>query len=227
MPIFIRHYDDELGSDARATARSGDGDALVDRVYAHLSPIYDLVFGPVLQTGRIAAVARLALEPGHHVLEVGAGTGLNAALYPTSCRVTAIDRSAPMLEKARARIGRRGYRHVRLFEMDAASLTFADDSFDRVYAPYLVSVVTDPVAVVREMARVCRPGGRIVIVNHFRSANPILSRLEHAASPLTVHLGFKADLDLSSVLARAGLRPLSIEKVNYPRLWSLVTCVKD
>ena len=111
--------------------------------------------------------------------------------------------------------------------MDAANLIFADDTFDIVYAPYLVSVVPDPIQVAREMRRVCRPGGRIVILNHFRSANPIVSWAERLISPLTVHIGFKSDLDLPAFLAQAGLKPVSIEKVNIPRIWSLVTCIKD
>jgi phosphatidylethanolamine/phosphatidyl-N-methylethanolamine N-methyltransferase len=77
------------------------------------------------------------------------------------------------------------------------------------------------------MRRVCRPGGRIVILNHFRSPNAVLSRLERAISPLTKYVGFKADLDLPAFLAQAGLAPITIEKVNAPRIWSLVTCVND
>jgi phosphatidylethanolamine/phosphatidyl-N-methylethanolamine N-methyltransferase len=131
-----------------------------------------------------------------------------------------------MLDKARERVARQGLANVRLLEMDAANLTFADDSFDIVYAPYLVSVVPDPVQVAREMRRVCRPGGRIIVLNHFRSANPVLSRIERAISPLTVHIGFKSDLDLPGFLAQADLQPISIKKVNVPRIWSLVTCEK-
>jgi phosphatidylethanolamine/phosphatidyl-N-methylethanolamine N-methyltransferase len=161
------------------------------------------------------------------VLEVGAGTGINAPLYPRDCQVTAIDLSSAMLEKARVRIARLGLRNVRLLESDAAHLTFADDSFDSVYAPYTISVVPDPVEVALEMKRVCRPGGRIVILNHFRSEHPLTSRIERAISPLTVHVGFKADLALPAFLARTGLRPVSFEKVNFPGIWSLITCTKD
>ena len=82
-------------------------------------------------------------------------------------------------------------------------MKFADDSFDIVYAPYLVNCVPDPVKVVREMRRVCKPGGKMVILNHFRSANPVLSRLDRALSPLTVHIGFKSDLDLPGFLAQS------------------------
>ena len=148
------------------------GNAFVERVYASLAPIYDIVFGPPLRSGRVAAVARMAIRPGDHVLEVGVGTGLNAALYPPTCLVTGVDLSGSMLAKARERVRRAGLRHVRLLEMDAASLTFADGSFDHVYAPYLLSVVADPVAVVREMYRVCRPRGTILVLNHFLSENP-------------------------------------------------------
>lgn len=203
------------------------GNALIDRVYAKLTPVYDIIFGPILQSGRVAAVARMAIRPGDRVLEIGAGTGINAPLYPRDCHVTAIDLSASMLEKARERIARQGLRNVRLLGGDAARLTFADDSFDSVYAPYTISVVPDPVQVALEMRRVCRPGGRIVVLNHFRSANPVLSRLEQAISPFTIQIGFKADLDLSAFLFQTGLHPVSIEKVNFPRIWSLVTCVKE
>jgi phosphatidylethanolamine/phosphatidyl-N-methylethanolamine N-methyltransferase len=87
-------------------------------------------------------------------------------------------------------------------------------------------VVPDPVQVAHEMRRVCRRGGRIIFLNHFLSPNPILSRLERAISPLTIHIGFKADLDLPAFLAQADLKPISIEKVNVPRIWSLVTSIK-
>src|SRR5205814_3828580 len=188
---------------------------------------YDLVFGPTLHPGRVDAIQRMAIKPGDRVLEVGVGTAINAALYPTDCSVTGIDLSSSMLEKARERVARKGVRNVRLLQMDAANLKFADDSFDIVYAPYVISVVPDPVAVTREMHRVCRRGGRIVILNHFRSNNPLMAWFERMISPLTVHVGFKSDLDLPAFLAQADLKPISIEKVNRPRIWSLVTCVKS
>ncbi len=199
----------------------------VERVYEKLAVVYDLAFGPALQAGRRRAIERMALSPGDRVLEVGIGTGMNIDLYPPDCAVVGIDLSAPMLDKAYERVARTDAGHVSLAQMDAADLQFFDNTFDVVYAPYVISVVPDPVKVASEMHRVCRPGGRIVFLNHFQSANPVMSRVERTISPLTVHIGFKADLDLRGLLAQAGLTPASVEKVNFPKIWSLVTCVKE
>ena len=228
MALFERE-ESEFGSDVatRALSVTAVENDFVERVYEKLASVYDLFFGPTLHPGRLVARDQMGIQPGDRILEVGVGTGINTSLYPPHCHITGIDLSVSMLDKARERVARQALTNVRLLEMDAASLTFADDSFDIVYAPYLVSVVPDPIRVAREMRRVCRPGGKIIILNHFRSANPILSRVERAISPLTVHVGFKSDLDLPGFLAQADLRPVSIRKVNVPRIWSLVTCTKD
>ena len=197
MALFEPHPSPEdeefIGSDAatRALSVTVVENDFVARVYENIAWFYDFTFGPALHPGRMQAIKRMGIKPGDRVLEVGVGTGINAALYPRDCAVTGIDLSAPMLEKARERIARKGIRNVRLLEMDAADLKFADDTFDIVYAPYLISVVPDPVAVVREMRRVCRPGGRIVILNHFRSASRIgaaraADRAVHALSRVQV-----------------------------------------
>jgi phosphatidylethanolamine/phosphatidyl-N-methylethanolamine N-methyltransferase len=233
MPLFEPRRPSDTGeyltSDVgtRALSVTAVENDFVAKVYEKLASTYDFTFGPTLHAGRLQAIQRMAIDPGDRVLEVGVGTGINVPLYPRDCAVTGIDLSESMLEKARDRIAKKGVTNVRLLEMDAANMKFADDSFDIVYAPYLISVVPDPVAVVREMRRVCRPGGRIVVLNHFRSANPAMAWVERLISPFTVHIGFKSDLDLPAFLAQADLEPVSIEKVNVPRIWSLITCIKD
>ena len=233
MPLFeprrSAKTDEIMGSDAATRALSVapvEAD-FVAKVYENIAWAYDYTFGPTLHPGRLQAIQRMGIKCGDSVLEVGIGTGINAALYPLDCTVTGIDLSDSMLEKARERVARKGVHNIRLLEMDATSMKFSDNAFDIVYAPYLISVVPDPVAVVREMVRVCRPGGRIIVLNHFRSANPLVARVERLISPLTIHIGFKSDLDLPGFLTQADLKPVSIEKVNLPPIWSLITCIKD
>src|SRR5437867_7910466 len=227
MALFEPHDSTEGDAATRALSVTAVENHFVERVYENLASVYDLVFGPTLHPGRVHAIHRMGIKPGDRVLEVGVGTGINAALYPRDCSVTGIDLSGSMLEKAHTRIARKGVRNVRLLQMDAANMKFADDTFDIVYAPYVISVVPDPVAVTREMYRVCRPGGRIVILNHFRSKSRVGAWLERIIAPFTLYLGFKSDLDLPAFLVQADLKPVSIEKVNIPRIWSRVTCVKD
>jgi phosphatidylethanolamine/phosphatidyl-N-methylethanolamine N-methyltransferase len=222
--------DDELVTSSSGTAQlsvAAVENDFVANVYAKMASVYDLAFGPALQPGRLRAIDLMNIQPDERVLEVGVGTGINLSLYPKAGAITGIDFSSSMLEKARDRVSRMGLRNLRLLQMDAADLKFADGSFDIVYAPYLISVVPDPVKVACEMRRVCRPGGRIIFLNHFLSPNLFVSRVERMISPFTIHIGFKADLDLPAFLAQTDLQPVSIEKVNVPRIWSLVTCVKD
>lgn len=226
--LFPREEDKDFAATTDAATRSLSAISLetsfVEGVYEKMASVYDVFFGLPLHPGRAKAIRRMAIKPGDHILEVGVGTGISLPMYPRTCSVVAIDLSDGMLERARTRVEQYSIRNVRIIQMDATQLKFPDNSFDIVYAPYFISCVPDPLAVTREMRRVCKPGGRLVFLNHFLSDNVIGSTLERAIAPLTRRLGFKSDFDLPAFLAQTGLRAASIEKVNVPRIWSLVIC---
>src|SRR5262245_45339345 len=142
-------------------------------LYHRLAPVYDMFYGATLQPGRRPALTRLAPPPGQLIRVRGAGPGLGLDQQPQGCRVVAIDRSARMMARAGTRLRRHRLRHIHLCRMDATHLAFSDDRFDAVYAPYVVNVVPEPVLVGREMLRVCRPGGRLVLLNHFEGVEDV------------------------------------------------------
>lgn len=164
----------------------------VVRAYDRYSPLYDLVFGRVLEPGRRAMTqAATALQPGS-VLEVGVGTGLTLAGYPARSRVVGVDLSAEMLERARQRAATLPGRDITLQQMNAEELEFEDDSFDCVTLPYVLSVTPQPSRLVTEVRRVCRPGGTILIVNHF-SGSRFWWLLERAVRSMAQRVGFRSD----------------------------------
>jgi phosphatidylethanolamine/phosphatidyl-N-methylethanolamine N-methyltransferase len=191
------------------------------RLYYELSHFYDLIFRRVFYP-RIAMVIRsLDIEPGARVLELGVGTGLSLDAYPPHCHVTGVDLAPDMLERAQDKVNRNGWRHITLEQGDALDLKFADDSFDYVMAFHVVSVVPDPRRMMAEARRVCRPGGSIVVINHFRSPRPVLARLQRTIEPLTRWLGWTT-LHLVDVLDR---RALHVERQWKTSARSLFTIV--
>lgn len=198
----------------------------VEAVYSRLARFYDVIYGVTLEPGRRRAMTRLDPRPGETILEIGVGTGLSAVQYPPGCRVVAIDLSEAMLARARSRLTRKGVEHVALCRMDAARLAFGDAEFDAVYAPYVMNVVADPVHVAREMTRVCRPDGRIVILNHFEHAESRSRGLVRWLGRLAWHAGVNWNVNLYSFLRDAGLTALSVDRVNVPRVSSVVVCRK-
>ena len=197
----------------------------VERVYTSYAGIYDRIFGKVFHEGRESAIRNLRLEPNERVLEVGVGTGLALPMYPRHCRIVGIDLSEGMLSRARERALAQGMAHVELHRMDAGAMDFSDDSFDTVVAAYVVTAVPDYRSVVNEMVRVCRPGGRIIMLNHFSNGNKLIAAVERVISPLTKHLGWRTDLSLSTVLEGTTLQVSRKQAVNPMRFWHLVECV--
>ena len=189
------------------------------RTYRAFSGTYDVVFGPIFHIGRKEAVRSVNTRPGQRILEVGVGTGLSLPLYPPSVRLTGVDLSREMLEKARARVQRRGLANVEgLHEMDAHAMDFPDASFDKVVAMYVVSVVQEPARLLAELHRVCKPQGDIFIVNHVHSTNPIMGAVERGLARFSDQIGFHPDFDLHSLVNGSA----RVEHVSNILLWKVM-----
>ena len=197
----------------------------LERVYTNYSSVYDQTFGKAFNQSREFAVRGLPLAPNDEVLEVGVGTGIALPLYPAHCKITGIDLSEGMLKVAQERINEHGLNHVTLQRMDAGQMDFADNSFDLVMAAYVVTAVPDYRKVVSEMIRVCRPGGRIIMLNHFSNGNKLIAAVEKLISPMCQRIGFRTDLSLNHVLESTSLQVTKKEKMNPLRFWYLVECV--
>ena len=187
----------------------------VKTAYRRYAAVYDAVFGPVLQPGRKAVVQALGLRPGDRVLEVGVGTGLSLPLYPRDVTITGIDVSREMLEKARRRVARQRLANVEaLLEMDAEQMSIADASYDKVVAMYVVPVVANPVRLLQELHRVCRPDGEIFLVNHVRSDNRFVAAFEKALAPLSDKIGFRPDFELRDMLSDLD-QVTEVSRINF------------
>lgn len=194
--------------------------------YRRYARIYDKVFGTLLASGRHAAVAWLNRRGGLRILEVGVGTGISLSDYRKDNRVVGIDLSTDMLRVAQERVAREGLDNVEgLLEMDAGKLAFADGSFDVVVAMYVMTVVPDPQGTMAELERVCKPGGDIVIVNHFAAAKPGIRRMvEEWLAPLSKKLGWRPDFTLDSLMVGSRLSIETITTVPPFGLFSLLHC---
>lgn len=177
--------------------------------YARWAPIYDRTFGAATNAGRRRAVDYINARSGK-VLEVGVGTGLSLRHYKPGLQVTGIDFSEEMLGKAREKVQELGLGDtVELRQMDARELDFPDNHFDTVVAMHVLSVVPEPEKVMAEIARVCKPGGKVVITNHFKSSRGFLALLEKVTAPLASIIGWHSDFEMETVL---GEKDLSIEE---------------
>ena len=195
---------------------------VVVRAYRRYAPVYDRIFGGVLDPGRRAlAEAVTALQPAS-LLEVGVGTGLMLARYPATTAVVGIDLSMEMLAKASARVPELADRDIRLEVMDAEALTFPDGKFDCVTVPYVLSVTPDPRRLVAEVRRVCRVGGTILILNHF-SGSRIWWLLEQVVKPVPGKVGFRSDFELTAEISRYDWKVEWMKDVNLFGLSKLVS----
>ena len=204
-----------------------DIEAHESKLYSEFAPLYDRIFGKIFYTRLERVIEDLYIPPGAQVLEVGAGTGTSFPAYPTHCNITGVDLAPDMLARARQKIANNGWRHLKVIEMNALDLKFPDNSFDYVMAFHVVTVVPDPVRMIAEAKRVCKPSGRIVIVNHFTSDVPLLGTLTRAVDPLTRWLGWRTDLQLKPFIETTGLIIEKVYKINKTSLYTVVLARKE
>ncbi len=193
--------------------------------YRWYAPFYDFLFGPFFNEGRQAAIQGLSLEKGDHVLEIGAGTGASLGLYPDDCTVDAIDLSPHMLAKAQEKIHQQ--KHITLHEMDAMDLQFPDNHFDKVSAMYIASVVPNLTTLLNEMKRVCKPGGTMVILNHFSNEKGLMRWFEKSLQPLSVYLGWEPYFPPDLIINNPEITVVREQSVNLFGYWKLFHLIND
>jgi phosphatidylethanolamine/phosphatidyl-N-methylethanolamine N-methyltransferase len=216
-PKFFKRFKDPADAGTRI-----DEDA-VRSAYRRWAPVYDHTFGRVAAEGRKHSVEIINQGNGR-VLEVGVGTGLSLPSYGRHLEIVGIDLSPEMLEKARERVAAEGLDNVaELHEMDASDLKFPDASFDTVVAMYVMTVVPDPERVMRELSRVCRPGGDVIIVNHFSAEEGMRGWVERRMAPFADMLGWRPVFDVERVLV---CPELALMEKRGLRPWGLFTMMR-
>ncbi len=191
-------------------------------VYKRYAKTYDRLFGRVFEHGRRRVVEEMACRPGEKALDVGVGTGLSLSFYPKHTTVIGIDLSPDMLKMANKQVKAAGLNHVCLSLMDAQHLSFPDNTFDKVTAMYVASVVPRPDVMISEIKRVCKPDGDIFILNHFSNHHLLPRLLESLLIPFESILGFRPYFPLDRFMADSGLHVVSTLPVNMFGYWTLI-----
>ena len=177
----------------------GPTTALMRKAYARWAPVYDIIYDRLTEPAARCAV-EAAMACGPRILEAGVGTGLSLGYYRPEIEVHGVDLSEDMLRRARAKVLRRGLTHVRSLQvMDVCRLGYADETFDAVTAQFLITLVPSPEGALTEFARVLKPGGEIILANHFGQADGPLSRVEAAVAPLCSRIGWSSDFKVSRI----------------------------
>ena len=176
---------------------------VMEKAYARWAPVYDVLCGPVFLNGRRAA-AQAARDVGGRILEIGVGTGLSFDDYDASTEITGIDISEPMIARARLRAASGRYPFVKgLAVMDAHQLRYDDASFDCVVGQFVITLVEDPERVLSECARVVKPGGQIILVNHLYSETGLAAAVERLLAEKAHKVGLRPEFPFQRLAAWA------------------------
>ncbi len=196
--------------------------ASIQAAYKRYARNYNLIFGKIFEQGRRRVIDRMNCKPGEITLDVGIGTGLSLNFYPKYTTVVGIDISPHMLNVARRTVASLNSRRICLALMDAQQLCFRDNTFDKVSAMYVASVVPDPKAMISEMKRVCKPGGDIFILNHFSNSHLLPRLVETCLIPFEKVIGFRPRFSMDRLIHEADLHIQSIDPVNFFGFWTLI-----
>jgi phosphatidylethanolamine/phosphatidyl-N-methylethanolamine N-methyltransferase len=175
-------------------------------IYHVWSHFYDVIWTAIVHRRTRKAIGQMGIQPGERVCDIGVGTGLALQNYPRHAQVLGVDLSEAMLRHAKRRARQGRMDHIALTVANALELPFPDNSFDHVMLSHVITVVSDPVRLVAETRRVTRPGGQIVIINHFQSTNRLIALIEKWLCPLCQQLGWRSDLPLAELLRNTGLQ---------------------
>jgi phosphatidylethanolamine/phosphatidyl-N-methylethanolamine N-methyltransferase len=199
----------------------------VINVYKRYAPVYDVFFGKVFEEGRNVLHQKMQCTANHKVLEVGIGTGISLIDYPQDTQVTGIDISPEMLAQAEQKVAEHNRKNVTLHIMDAESMSFADNSFDKIALMYVATVVPNPQKMMNEVRRVCKPGGQILILNHFSDSKKWMRPIELLLSPLANILGWEANLSINDFIRDNRIQVVSRQSVNFLGLWTVLEVRND
>lgn len=199
----------------------------IKKIYAGYSSVYDALFKRFFYPRIKHAITYMDIQPGDRILDVGVGTGLSLSVFPRYCKVIGIDLSTEMLRKAKEKIEENRLDNIKVMGMDAMSVGFRDDSFDKVFISHVVSVVPDPYKVMQEVKRVCRKGGQVVVVNHFKSKNKLVETVEKIINPVCKKIGWRSDLCLNEFIDRSGLNVKEKYMLKKLDFWHILFATND
>jgi phosphatidylethanolamine/phosphatidyl-N-methylethanolamine N-methyltransferase len=191
-------------------------------IYDFHSRFYDATFGRLVKRRIARAISHMNIADTDHVLDLGIGTGVSLNYYPNRGQIIGVDLSAGMLREARKKVDERGLSQAHVFQANALQLPFADSTFDHVFISHVISVVSDPIQLIREAQRVAKSDARIVIVNHFQSTNRFIALFEKWLCPLCTKLGWRSDLVLQDLVRRTGVEVDYRYKLESIDLWETV-----
>jgi len=182
--------------------------------YSRISGLYDFLEAPMEKAFAGWRQELLAGARGR-VLEVGVGTGKNLPYYPEGTEITGIDFSPNMIARARQRRDELQLKNIELKEMDVQDLSFPEDSFDTVVSTCVFCSVPLPIAGLRELRRVLKPEGRMLMLEHVRSEKPVIGLMMDILNPLPLYI-YGANINRHTL---TNLREAGFTKIHQENLW--------